>query len=122
MEEKEKIAECYKMMYQGMIAKDRGMLEQVLDETFIPTHMTGMRQDREQYIRAIEQGTLNYYDAAHEAIQVDFHGNSGTLLGQSQVNAAVFGGGRHTWRLQLKSTIIKRKGCWYIGETTAAAY
>lgn len=122
MEEKEKIADCYKKMYQGMIAKDRGMLEQVLDETFILTHMTGMRQDREQYIRAIEQGTLNYYGAAHEAIQVDLHGNSGTLLGQSRVNAAVFGGGRHTWPLQLKSTLIKREGRWYIGETTAATY
>ncbi len=122
MEEKDHAAQCYKMMYQGMIAKDRTVLEQVLDETFVLTHMTGMRQDREEYICGIEQGTLNYYSADHELIQVSICGDVGTLIGRSRVNAAVFGGRRNTWRLQLKSSINKRDGRWYIGKTTASTY
>lgn len=122
MEGKEQIAECYRIMYQGMIAKDRALMERVLDENFILVHMTGMRQNREEYISAIEQGVLNYYSAEHENIQTTLHGDSGILVGQSLVNAAVFGGGRHTWRLQLESQIVKRDGRWYINETTASTY
>lgn len=79
-----------------------------------------MRQDREEYIRSIERGVLNYYSAEHESVEVTLRGGSGTLTGQSIVSAAVFGGGRHTWRLQLNSKIIKPGDSWYIGETTAS--
>lgn len=122
MEEKEQIAECYRVMYQGMVEKDRFLLEQALNADFVLIHMTGLRQSREEYINAIEHGVLNYYSAAHESIQVTLQGNEGLLVGQSLVSAAVFGGGRHTWHLQLKSKVTNHNGRWYIGETTASTY
>ncbi len=122
MEEKEQAAECYRIMYQGMVEKSRPLMEHSLDVNFVLVHMTGLRQDREEYIRAIEHGVLNYYSAEHDSIQVTIQGNKGVLVGRSRVSAAVFGGGRHTWRLQLTSEIVKRNGRWCMGETIASTY
>lgn len=41
MDEREQAVECYRVMYQGMIAKDRSLMERVSDEAFVPVHMTG---------------------------------------------------------------------------------
>ena len=44
------------------------------------------------------------------------------FIGQSMVNAAVFGGGPHTWRLQLKLKLIQRADSWKITEAKASTY
>jgi len=45
-----------------------------------------------------------------------------TMTGRSRVNAAVYGGGRHTWRLQIKSTLVKKNGRWLFVEQRALTY
>ena len=60
MSDKEQIEACYRQMYRGMVGKDRGLLSVVLDDTFVLIHMTGMRQNKETFIRAVGNGTLNY--------------------------------------------------------------
>ena len=122
MNEKEIIAECYKEMYQGMIDKDRSLLSRVLDESFALVHMTGMRQSKEAFIRAVEDGTLNYFSAGHQSIDVSIEDESASLVGKSVVNAAVFGGGRHTWRLQLNLKLVKKSDDWKITEAKASVY
>ena len=122
MNEKEIISECYKEMYQGMIDKDRSLLSRVLDESFALVHMTGMRQSKEAFIRAVEDGTLNYFSAGHQSIDVSIEDESASLVGKSLVNAAVFGGGRHTWRLQLNLKLVKKSDDWKITEAKASVY
>lgn len=122
MNDKEIIENCYRLMYQGMIEKDRYLLSQVLDDAFVLVHMSGMKQQKDAFIQAVETGTLNYYSAGHQKIVTDIHGNQAELIGQSIVNAAVFGGGRHTWRLQLKMKLIKKTDIWKITEARASTY
>ena len=122
MNDKETVKNCYERMYGGMVEKDRDMLSQVLDESFVLVHMSGMRQPKTAFVRAVEDGTLNYYSANHQRIDVEIHGDQAELLGQSIVNAAVFGGGRHTWRLQLKLKLIQKAGAWLITEVKASTY
>ena len=122
MNEKEIIAECYKEMYHGMIDKDRSLLSRVLDESFVLVHMTGMRQSKEAFIRAVEDGTLNYFSAGHQSIDVSIEDESASLVVKSLVNAAVFGGGRHTWRLQLKLKLVKKSDDWKITEALGSVY
>ena len=122
MNDKEKIENCYRKMYQGMVDKDRNMLDSVLDESFVLVHMTGMRQSKSVFISAVEDGTLNYYFANHQRMDSNVCDNSAILVGQSIVNAAVFGGGRHTWRLQLKLKFIKNADAWKITEARASTY
>ena len=51
------IRDAYIRMYDGMIAKDDTVLRDVLDDSFVLVHMTGMRQSREEFINAILNGT-----------------------------------------------------------------
>ena len=122
MSAKEQIETCYRQMYRGMIEKDRGLLSEVLDDTFVLVHMTGMRQFKEAFIRAVENGTLNYYSAGHQGMDAEIHGDTAELVGQSLVNAAVFGGGRHTWRLPLRLQLTRTDGAWKVTEARASTY
>ena len=122
MTDKGPIENCYRQMYRGMVEKDRAILSEMLDDSFVLVHMTGMRQGKEAFIRAVEDGTLNYCSAEHQQISVAIHGNTAELTGQSVVRAAVFGGGQHTWRLQLKLILIQSGDFWQITEAKASTY
>lgn len=122
MDDKISIAEAYKKMYSAMIKKDEDELGEILDDGFVLVHRTGMRQSKAEFIRAVENGTLNYYSAEHRRIDVEINGNSAELIGQSVVSAAVFGGGRSAWRLQLTLRLTKTSGGWKISSAKAATY
>lgn len=122
MGEQEKIVSCYQKMYRGMIDKDSHTLSEILDNSFVLVHMTGMRQSKEAFIQAVEDSTLNYYSADHQRMDVNVYDSRAELIGQSRVNAAVFGGGRNTWRLQLKLKLDQTAGAWKITEARASTY
>ena len=122
MTEEQQISSLYERMYTAMIAKDEAVLREVHTEDFVLVHMTGMHQNREQYIRAIMDGTLNYYSAETEDLQISVNGDEATLRGRSRVNAAVFGGGRHTWRLELLFHLRKEHGIWRFTCSEASTY
>ena len=122
MTDKEQIIQLYKEMYTAMVNKDRAELERVHDDSFVLVHMTGMRQPKEVYISSIMDGTLNYYSASHEDMQVEVKGDTAVLIGRSRVNAAVFGGGKHTWRLQLRFQLVKKNGEWRFALASASTY
>ena len=122
MTDKEQIISLYKEMYTAMVKKDRAALERVHDESFVLVHMTGMRQSKQDYIHAIMDGTLNYDSAEHEDMQVEIKGDTAVLTGKSRVTAAVFGGGKHTWRLQLRFQLVKKNGEWRFALASASTY
>ena len=122
MSDQENLENCYRQMYRGMVDKDRTLLSEVLADAFVLIHMTGMRQSKEAFIKAVETGVLNYCSATHEQISTHIHGDTAQLVGQSVVRAAVFGGGEHTWRLQLHCKLIRADGSWKITEARASTY
>ena len=122
MTDKETIEATYKRMYEAMVAKDTATLLSLHAPEFVLTHMTGMHQSKQEYIRSIAGGTLNYYSAQHEQMDITVNGDHATLTGRSRVNAAVFGGGRHTWQLQLSFTLVKHDGVWRFTSAQASTY
>lgn len=122
MNEKEHVFQVYKLMYKAMVEKDTAMLNRLHSDDFVLIHMTGMRQSKAEYINSISNGTLNYFDATHEQMDISIDGDSALLTGRSRVEAAVFGGGRHTWRLQLRMKFVRRNGKWLISESSASTY
>ena len=121
-DDKQMIEALYKQMYQAMIAKDVAALDSILDDSSVLIHMTGTRQQKRDYLREINNGTLNYYSVEDEEIIINVDGDKAKMTGRSRVNAAVYGGGRHTWRLQIKSTLVKRDGRWLFVEQRASTY
>lgn len=122
MTDTEQIQEQYRRMYDAMIRKDASGLDAVLDDSFVLIHMTGMRQPKPVFIQSVLDGTLNYFSAQHENMPVRVEGDRAELIGQSRVSAAVFGGGRHTWRLQQKITLKKADGVWRMTQAAASTY
>ena len=122
MNDKEQIIKLYHDMYAAMTAKDKAELDRVHDDSFVLVHMTGMRQGKQEYIRAIMNGTLNYFSEKTENIDIKVDGGRAVLTGKSRVSAAVFGGGRHTWRLALSLEAKKSNDKWRFTEAEASAW
>ena len=117
------LKELYTVMYKAMIDKDTSMLGEMMADDSVLIHMTGMRQPRREYLRAIADGTLNYYSCTDSDVKVTIQDGSAWMRGCSQVNAAVFGGGCHTWPLQLDIDWKKEDdGKWRITEIRASTY
>ena len=123
MNEQDEIKKCYVIMYQAMIQKNGHILEDILDDTFELVHMTGMSQSKNDFIQAVLNGTLNYYSAKHQSVDIKIEtDDTARLDGKSIVDAAVFGGGKHTWRLRQKMSLIKRSGKWLIKKSVALTF
>ncbi|MBQ9229166.1 MAG: nuclear transport factor 2 family protein [Eubacterium sp.] len=105
-----------------MIEKDKAGLNAVLDDSFVLHHMTGMKQNKNEFINAVLDGTLNYYSAVHEHFEVQTNENCTVIIGQSYVLAAVFGGGKHYWHLQQKCNMVECDGVWKITQSIASTY
>ena len=123
MNEQDEIKKCYAIMYQAMIQKNGHILEDRLDDTFELVHMTGMSQSKNDFIQAVLNGTLNYYSAKHQSVDIKIEtDDTARLDGKSIVDAAVFGGGKHTWKLRQKMSLIKRNGKWHIKKSVALTF
>ena len=122
MSDQELCRETYREMYRAMIAKDAKGLNTVLDDSFVLVHMTGMRQNKKAFIQAVMNGTLNYYSCENDSVESAVNGDTATVIGKSRVAAAVFGGGRHTWRLEQDLTLVKKDENWLITLSVASTY
>lgn len=124
MIDEEQCAQLYRCLSEASVRKDATRMAATLADDYVLVHMTGMRQDKRAYITAVLDGTLNYYSAEHDSIDVLIaaDGVHATVRGRSRVDAAVFGGGRHTWRLQQDLKTEKRNGVWLFTESRASTY
>lgn len=122
MSDQELCRAAYIEMYRSMIAKDIPALSGVLDDSFVLVHMTGMRQAKAAFLKAVANGILNYVSAEHDSIDVTVIGDTAALIGRSRVHASVFGGGWHTWRLEQDLQLVKKNGTWLITLSEASTY
>ena len=122
MTDKEQITAEYEAMYKAMIAKDTLALGRLLTDDSLLVHMTGHRQPRKEYLSEIASGVLNYYSVETDSLEIAVDGDTARMVGRSRVNAAVYGGGRHTWRLQMESRLRKENGVWRIAYSRASTY
>lgn len=122
MTDKEQITALYEAMYKAMIAKDTVALGNILSEDSVLVHMTGHRQSRKEYLSEIASRTLNYYSVNTDSLEITVNGDTARMRGRSRVSAAVYGGGLHTWRLQMDSELRKLGGEWKITCSKASMY
>lgn len=122
MDERETIRELYRKYWRCMIAKDVEELRSLMAEDYVLTHMTGVRQSREEFLRGLKIGTFHYYSAEHDSIEVTIRGAAATMVGKSRVLAAVYGGGKHHWKLRGDFTLRKENGVWRFTGSSASTY
>ena len=122
MTDEERIRELYRRYWDCMIGKDADSLRRLMSDDYYLMHMSGVRQSREVFIKGLLDGTLNYYSAEHDSIDVKVNGNHAMMTGKSRVLAAVYGGGKHLWRLQGDFTLRKENNEWKLTSSEASTY
>ena len=65
-------------------------------------------------------GTFNYYSADHDSIEVMIDADTARMIGCSRVIAAVYGGGKGSWRLKGSFTLRKQNGTWKLTSSKAS--
>ena len=122
MSDIETIKEIYRQYWKCMIDKNEEELRKLMSDDYYLMHMTGMRQSADEFIEGLMKGTFNYYSAVHDDVQVTLNGDTATILGKSRVVAAVYGGGKNSWRLQGDFTLRKENGSWKLTSSKASTY
>ena len=122
MDEEEKITELYKDYWNYMIEKNIEGLRSLMSSDYCLYHMTGVKQSADEFLKGLDNGTFNYYSAEHEDIVVSVHGDEATMTGKSRVVAAVYGGGKRSWRLQGDFTLRRENGSWKFTSSRASTY
>lgn len=122
MDELETIRQVYRDYWQGMLDGDAGALRKLMAEDYTLRHMTGVSQTREEFLRGLEDGTFRYFEADHESIDAVVRGDTAEMTGRSRVLAAVYGGGKHMWRLRGDFTLRRERGVWKLTSSRASTY
>ena len=122
MDDEEQIRGLYREYWRCMIAKDADGLRGMMTEDYTLQHMTGVKQSAETFLKGLLDGTFHYYAAEHDSIEVTVAGDYATLIGKSRVLAAVYGGGKHSWRLRGDFSLRKEEGRWKLSSSRASTY
>ncbi len=122
MGEEEKVAELYKDYWDYMIEKNIDGLRNLMASEYCLYHMTGVKQSAHEFLSGLKNGTFNYYSAIHDDIIVSIRGDEATMTGKSRVVAAVYGGGKGSWRLRGDFTLKKDNGSWKFTSSKASTY
>lgn len=121
-DEREAIRELYREYWRCMVASDVEGLRDMMAEDYVLQHMTGVRQSAEDFLRGLQNGTFRYFAAEHDGIEVRLDGDRAAMTGRSRVLAAVYGGGKHLWRLQGDFTLRREDGRWKLVSSRASTY
>ena len=122
MDNEEQIRGLYREYWRCMIAKDADGLRGMMTDDYTLLHMTGVKQSAETFLKGLLDGTFNYYSADHDSIEVTVSGDLASMIGRSRVLAAVYGGGKHSWRLRGDFTLRKENGRWKFSSSSASTY
>lgn len=122
MNDAELIRDLYREYWRCMIAKDADGLRSLMTDDYTLLHMTGLKQSAEAFLKGLLDGTFNYYSADHDSIEVTVAGDRASMIGRSRVLAAVYGGGKHCWRLRGDFTLRKEVGRWKLSSSRASTY
>ena len=122
MSDEEQIKELYRTYWNYMIDKNAEGLRNLMAGDYYLRHMTGVKQSVDEFLKGLLNGTFNYYSAEHDEIIVNINGDTATMIGKSRVLAAVYGGGKNSWRLQGDFTLRKENGNWKLTSSKASTY
>ena len=110
----QEVLERFKEFLEAIIEKDDEKLDEIMDDNYILTHMSGKRQTKGQYINEIMDGTLNYYKSRiiHPKISI-LEENHSRLIADVELDAKVYGI-KGTWTLNTDVSMKKIDNKWFL--------
>ena len=115
-DDQEDVLERFIEFQYAMIEKDLERLNEILDDSYTLTHMSGKTQTKDEYIGEIMDGTLNYYESVIDnPIIIISQENKALLKADVTLDAKVYGI-KGTWTLHSEQTMEKIGGKWYLSK------
>ena len=115
-QDQEDVLERFIEFQYAMIEKDFDKLNELLEDNYTLTHMSGKTQTKSEYIGEIMDGTLNYYKSIiHKPLIIIKERNKAVLNADVTLDAKVYGM-KGTWTLHSQQTMEKINGKWYLSK------
>ena len=96
---------------EAMTEADIDTMRGIVSEDMTFTHMSGMRQTREEYFADVADGSLRYYTIGMEKPVARVNGDHAAVTYTSVLNADAYGA-RGTFRMKGTHHYEKRDGVW----------
>lgn len=96
---------------QAMTEADIGKLREIVSEDITFTHMSGLKQTREEYFADIDDGNLDYHTIGIENPVIEVNGKRASISFTSVLNANAYGA-CGTFRITGTHHYILRDGTW----------
>ena len=114
-DDQEEVLERFIEFQYAMIEKDLEKLNELLDDSYTLTHMSGKTQTKTEYIGEIMDGTLNYYESIINNPIITITENKALLKADVTLDAKVYGM-KGKWTLHSEQTMEKIDGKWYLSQ------
>ena len=112
----EEVLERFKEFQLAMIEKNFDALDEILDDDYTLTHMSGKTQTKQEYIDEIMDGTLNYYKSTIHCPQIKIIEETKAIFNADVTLDAKVYGIKGTWTLHSQQTMEKVNNKWYISK------
>ena len=108
------ILDRFKEFQQAMIDKDEASLNEIMDDSYTLTHMSGKVQTKHEYIQDIVNGVLNnYHSTIKEPTIIITDDKYAKFSADVELDAKVYGI-KGNWTLNTNVTMKKVDGIWYL--------
>ena len=115
-DDQEEVLERFIEFQYAMIEKDLEKLNELLEDNYTLTHMSGKTQTKDEYIGEIMDGTLNYYESIINNPIITIKEKDKALLKADVTLDAKVYGMKGTWTLHSEQTMEKINGKWYLSK------
>ena len=114
-QDQENVLKRFIEFQNAIIEKDLEKLDEILNDNYTLTHMSGKTQTKQEYIDEIMDGTLNYYESIINNPTITIEKNRAVLKADVTLDAKVYGI-KGTWTLHSKQTMEKINGKWCLSK------
>ena len=79
-------------------------------------------QSREEFLSGIADGTMRYHGVTVMSVEGESDGRTADVILRTLTDASVFGGPRHTWRLESRLRMRNGGDGWRIFESSVTTF
>lgn len=112
--EEQEVLVRYEEMEQAMIDRDMDKLNEIILDGTTFTHMSGMTQSKEEYLRDIKNEELDYQEYRIENPSVTIKGDEAIIEARVYLTANAYGA-QGTYPFDIQSHFQRINGEWFFG-------
>ncbi|WP_159106869.1 nuclear transport factor 2 family protein [Streptomyces rishiriensis] len=118
---REEILDAHRAYLSAMDEGDTKALDDLLEDGFTLTHMTGYVQPKAEWLAQMRQGQFVYHVIDEKKTTLDIDGDTARLVARTVTDATVYGT-RADWRLQLVTDYARQGDTWVTLRTVATTW